>query len=118
MHGFIKRRKPTSATSKEKAIEKYLRDIVKLLRGECIKLNPEWNAGIPDRLVILPGRVIFFVECKRPKGGKISARQTFWRNIILKLDLDHYFVKSKEEIDAVIRGYGFDIPIEIMKGKG
>jgi hypothetical protein len=48
---------------------------VEALGGWCWKLRMPWFTGVPDRLVLLPGGRFFFVELKRPKGGKLSTRQ-------------------------------------------
>ncbi len=48
----------------EKDIEKYLIDNVKKLGGRCYKFTSPGNSGVPDRIVFLPGGVIYFVELK------------------------------------------------------
>ncbi|MDR3565554.1 MAG: VRR-NUC domain-containing protein [Negativicutes bacterium] len=49
----------------ESTIEKYLRRYVEKLGGCCWKFVSPGNDGVPDRIVLLCGRVIF-VELKRP----------------------------------------------------
>jgi hypothetical protein len=62
----------------EKELEKKLKDKVKQHGGLCLKwVCPGWS-GVPDRLVLLPGGRIIFVEMKRPKGSKLSALQRWW----------------------------------------
>ena len=39
----------------EANIEKRLMKSVKAMGGRPIKLNPHWNIGIPDRMILLPG---------------------------------------------------------------
>ena len=41
---------------KEKDIEKYLRDEIKKVGGIAYKFVSPGNSGVPDRLVLLPGR--------------------------------------------------------------
>lgn len=55
----------------EKATEKFLRDEVKRLGGRSYKWVSPGCSGVPDRIVILPGERIFFVELK--SEGKIST---------------------------------------------
>ena len=57
----------------EKATEKFLRDGVKRLGGRSYKWVSPGCSGVPDRIVILPGGRIFFVELK--SEGKISTPQ-------------------------------------------
>ena len=62
-------------TPLEKDIERALVEKVKKRGGYCLKwVCPGW-AGVPDRIVLLPGARAIFVELKRPKGGRLSPMQ-------------------------------------------
>lgn len=52
----------------EKEIEKILVSEVKKLGGRAYKWVSPGNDGVPDRIVILPGEVPYFVELKTDKG--------------------------------------------------
>lgn len=52
----------------EKDIEKILVSEVKNLGGRAYKWVSPGNAGVPDRIVILPNRLPVFVELKTDKG--------------------------------------------------
>lgn len=52
---------------REKRVEQELTRRVKRLGGWAIKILPSVS-GLPDRLVILPGGRVFFVELKAPTG--------------------------------------------------
>lgn len=68
----------------ESAVEHKLDVLVrKILKGRTIKLAPV-DAGIPDRLVILPWNRFYFVELKA-KGGKVSPIQAVWHQRIERL---------------------------------
>jgi len=72
-------------TQLEKDIEQKLRRKVETLGGRCLKwVCPGWS-GVPDRIVLLPGGRIYFVETKRPKGGTVSALQKKWRQWLTEL---------------------------------
>lgn len=76
----------------EKEIEAKLRDMVKAHGGWCLKwVCPGW-AGVPDRIVLLPGGRVIFVETKRPKGGVVSRRQQWWQIELSRLGFPHYFI--------------------------
>ena len=53
---------------KERDIEVLLRDGVKQLGGKAYKWVSPGNAGVPDRIVILPGGKVIFVELKQENG--------------------------------------------------
>lgn len=79
-------------TPLEKDIEKKLVDTIRKRGGLCLKwVCPGW-AGVPDRIVLLPGGRIVFVELKRPKGGTLSERQKWWRRKIIELGFHHWII--------------------------
>ena len=94
--------------TKEASIEDYLREQTEALGGVCIKLSPVGLRGVPDRLMVLPGPRVVFVELKRPKGGVISALQHWWRKRLLALGCEHHFVKTRAEVDALLRGETYE----------
>ena len=59
---------------REKDIEKYLRDRVRSIGGKAYKFVSPGNDGVPDRIVILPGRPPIFVELKTDRG-RLTALQ-------------------------------------------
>jgi hypothetical protein len=58
----------------EEDVEDALVGGIEALHGLCWKLKMPWFTGVPDRMVLLPGGRIIFVELKKPKGRK-SKRQ-------------------------------------------
>lgn len=59
---------------KESAVERRLVDGVKELGGECLKFVSPSMAGVPDRIILMPGGVVSFVEVKR-EGEQLSTKQ-------------------------------------------
>lgn len=59
---------------REKEIEKILVSEVKKLGGRAYKWTSPGNDGVPDRIVIFPGRPPVFVELKAD-NGKLTALQ-------------------------------------------
>jgi ubiquinone/menaquinone biosynthesis C-methylase UbiE len=53
---------------------------------------------VPDRIVLLPGGRIVFVELKRPKGGVLSTRQKWWAKKLIVLDFHHWVIWDFEEL--------------------
>lgn len=87
----------------EKTIEQYLVDEVKKLGGRAPKWVSPGNTGVPDRIVLLPGGRTYYVECKKPKGGKTSARQKLWRRYLKDLGHVIYETHTKEQVDEFIK---------------
>ena len=53
---------------RESVIEARLRDGVKARGGICWKFVSPGTTGVPDRLIILPGGKVFFIELKADTG--------------------------------------------------
>lgn len=88
-------------TTLEKEIEKKLRDMVESRGGKCLKwVCPGW-AGVPDRICLLPGGRLYFVETKRPRGGVLSARQKWWRRELQRLGFFYAVAWTEENIKTL-----------------
>lgn len=92
--------------TRERSIETYLRSRVRDAGGLCVKLNPAGYVGIPDRMVLLPGGVVVFVECKKPRGGKVGKLQFVWRDRLVEMGFSHRFVFTKEDVDEIMEVFG------------
>lgn len=86
----------------ERDIEKYLVKEVRKNHGKAFKFVSPASAGVPDRIIILPGGVTCFVELKRP-GGKPRPVQRF---ILLYLYYQGHrvaVVDNKDTAKALVR---------------
>lgn len=82
----------------EKDIEKKLRKMVERHGGVCLKwVCPGWS-GVPDRIVLLPGGQIIFVETKRPKGGTLSHLQKWWAKRLKDLGFKHWVIWTEADL--------------------
>lgn len=89
-------------TPLEKDIEKKLRQKVEALGGFCLKwVCPGWS-GVPDRIVLLPGARIYFVETKRPKGGELSKLQKKWCEWLIRMGFFYGVVWTWEDLDLFL----------------
>lgn len=59
---------------REQEIEQKLREAVKRMGGRAYKFISPGNVGVPDRIVIMPGRQVIFVELKT-KVGRLTPAQ-------------------------------------------
>lgn len=88
-------------TPLEKDIERALGRMVGRNGGRCLKwVCPGW-LGVPDRICLLPGGRIYFVETKRPKGGEIGEMQKKWCVWLRDLGFVHRFVFTHEDVKAL-----------------
>ena len=94
------RKKSTGKNAREKSVEDYLRDEVMKHGGICVKLDPNLYPGITDRLVILDGAV--FVECKRPRGGRLAQKQIAFRQKCVDNGAEWRLISTKAEVDDFI----------------
>lgn len=90
---------------RERSVESHLRSQVKAAGGLCIKLNPAGNVGLPDRLMLLPGGVMVFVECKKPRGAKIGRLQDWWRDRLIGLGFYHAYAYTRGDVDELIKEF-------------
>lgn len=82
----------------EKDIERKLREQVEARGGKCLKwVCPGWS-GVPDRIVLMPGGRIYFVETKRPKGGVLSALQEKWAEWLIDLGFGYWVVWNENDL--------------------
>lgn len=86
----------------EKEVEKYLTRKVESLGGRCLKWTSPGTTGLPDRIVLLPGRCIIFVEMKRPKGSRVEALQKYWRRVLRGLGFPAYIAYTRQAVDALL----------------
>lgn len=68
----------------------------------CPKMEVKGSRGWPDRLVILPGGVVAFIEVKRPKGGVVSRLQKEKLKELTALGHIALVVKTNWEVDRVL----------------
>ena len=82
----------------EKDIEYAMVGMVKRYGGMCLKwVCPGWS-GVPDRIILLPGGRIVFVETKRPNGGRIAPLQTWWARKLRGLGFRYVLVKNGADL--------------------
>ena len=85
----------------EKDIEEYLRLGVKKLGGVAFKFTSPGNSGVPDRLIVMPGNRVYFVELKRP-GGRTSPLQDRQISRLKDLGCRVLVVDSKESAERFL----------------
>ena len=87
---------------KENFVESYLCARVAELGGACEKVQVIGSRGFFDRLVVLPNGVVYFIECKRPRGGVMSPHQLQRHALYSALGATVVVVKNREDIDRLL----------------
>ncbi len=81
----------------ESYIESRLREAVKRLGGLAIKLTSFSFTGLPDRLILLPGGKVFFVETKCSET-KPRSRQLIVHEQLRSLGFMVFIVRTNEDL--------------------
>jgi hypothetical protein len=84
----------------EKRIEQRLVERAKDAGGMAIKWVAPAMAGVPDRIVFLPGGVVIFVELKAP-GKKSTPLQVRIQQMLSGLGADVRVIDSLEAVDEL-----------------
>ena len=86
---------------REKYIESKLANEVKKRGGICPKwVSPSFD-GVPDRLVLLPGRHFGLVEVKAP-GEKPRTLQVSRHRLFRRLGFKGYVLDATEDIGGIL----------------
>jgi len=88
----------------EKTIELFLVQQVKKRKGLAIKLNSTSMVGLPDRLILLPQGLMFFVELKS-LTGRLRPTQRVVHKILENLGFTVYVINSKTKVKEVLKIY-------------
>lgn len=82
----------------EKELEAKLVRAIKARGGFALKWVSPGTTGLPDRIILLPGARIAFVEMKRPKGSRVSALQNKWGEWLARLGFMHRKVFTEAQL--------------------
>ena len=85
----------------EKQIEQYLVRKVKEKGGIAYKFTSPGRRHVPDRIILLPGGKVIFIECKRP-GAKATKAQAYELHRIRCLGSEALVIDTKEKINELL----------------
>ena len=86
----------------ENRVERKLIKQVEKIGGKAYKWNPTGVIGVPDRMVLLPGGKVIFVELKAP-GKKLRKIQEFRAYELRKLGFQVECLDTVEKVDLFIK---------------
>lgn len=87
---------------REKALERKLTQMVRVMGGIAPKFVSPGFDGMPDRLVLLPGGSCGFVEVKR-YGEKPRPLQEVRHGMLRRLGFKVYVLDDEKQIGGVLR---------------
>ena len=85
----------------EKDVEGYLRREIEKMGGLCLKFTSPGNAGVPDRIIILPGGRVWFAEIKTT-GGRVRPLQKWWQKRLQKVGIRSLVIHNRVEAEVFI----------------
>ena len=88
-------------TESEKVLEAELRERCKVLGWMCIKLTSQYQRGLPDRLILMPGSRVCFAEIKTT-GKRPSALQRVTHERLRALGYRVEVVDTSESLDNLL----------------
>lgn len=94
--------------TQESKIEDDLRKGVEAAGGLCIKLPALLYRGIPDRMVLLPGAVLVFVELKKDRARtkkSTKVHQTRWKKLLIAMGFNHFQLEGIDGLETFRKEY-------------
>ena len=92
-----------SIKTRERDVESYLVDELKKAGYPCVKFIPDGKVGMPDRVVLLPGGKVIWVELKT-RGGHLEEIQKLQHKKLRDLGHTVVVIWDKEDVDNLIEG--------------
>lgn len=89
----------------ERDVESYLTRSVERLGGRCVKFLPDVDNGMPDRIVMLPGGVLIWVELKNGTEEEARKLQQMQHRKLRRLGQWVEVVQTKEAVDALLQEF-------------
>lgn len=86
---------------REKTIEQKFRAAVKAAGGLALKFTSPGFDGVPDRIVLLPGGKMAFVEVKAP-GEKPRPLQLARHRLLRRLGFRVYVLDDESQIGGIV----------------
>lgn len=85
----------------EKQIENYLKRKFESIGAIVLKFTSPGQAGVPDRIIILPNGQTIYVEVKK-KTGRLAPLQLHWIDKLHRQGASVYVVWCYEDVDNLL----------------
>ena len=87
----------------ERDVEGYLRRQVEKRGGKCYKFIPDIDNGMPDRIIVLPGGILVWVETKNGDDEQARLLQRVQHRKLRSLGQRVEIAHTKAQVDALMR---------------
>ena len=87
---------------RERDIEKRLGSRIRQMGGLYYKFTSPGNAGVPDRLIVMPGGVIWFVELKAD-SGRVAPVQEYQIKLLQDRGANACVVRGAAGVEEFLR---------------
>jgi hypothetical protein len=87
----------------ERDVEAELVRRIEALGGVCEKTRAIGSRGYFDRIAVLPGGRVIFIECKRPRRGYFSIHQIQRHARYRALGVEVAIIKSFDDINRLLK---------------
>ena len=87
----------------EKYLERCLASTIKARGGHALKFTSMTETGYPDRIVLLPGGRVFFVELKST-GKKLRSLQVLRKKELEELGFEVFVIDSLSSLKTFCDG--------------
>ena len=88
---------------RESEIESWVRSRIESRGGRMFKFISPGTAGVPDRIVLLPDGVIYFIEFKKA-GEQPAPLQQYWLDILAGLGFHAKVIAGMGQAEAFVNG--------------
>lgn len=86
---------------RERDIEKWLRRQIESMGGKFMKFTSPGNNGVPDRLAVLSGGLIYFIELKTDRG-RLTPIQVWQIDRLRQLGVNAAVIRGMDEARSFI----------------
>ncbi len=91
------------AEIKESEVEAYFCERADKNGAFVSKFTDPSRRGAPDRIIFMPWGAVYFVEFKRPRGGRLAELQKQYREKLALRHTDVWYINTKAKVDAFFR---------------
>lgn len=88
--------------TREREVESWLVTLANRQGWMCIKFIPDNMPGMPDRMILMPGGRVVWVELKRPAGGVVAELQKVRGEQLERAGQEVRLVLTREQAEELV----------------